>query len=169
MMLTTRRSLDSCARPGVTLVRFDEVCSIHPGQHILEVDYNRRGVGWPYLTGPADFGRDAPNISRWTEKPKTWCEPGDVLVTVKGAGVGKVNLAPAERTAIGRQLMAIRPRVDRLSQLYLYFPVAKTRGFRAGKALQGVLNAAKRRDGLEATGGAVQQFQKNHRKKKGMA
>ena len=47
----------------------------------------------------------------------------------------------------------------------LYFPVAKNAGFRVGKALRGMLNAAKRRGGLEATGGAVQPCQRKHRKK----
>jgi type I restriction enzyme S subunit len=106
---------------GWRWVRLGEVCSIHPGQHVLETDYNRNGIGIGYLTGPADFGERCPHITKWTEKPKAWCEPGDVLVTVKGAGVGKTNLAPDEKVAIGRQLMAIRPVVGQADQLYIYY------------------------------------------------
>jgi len=42
------------------------------------------------LDGPADFGVTKPAITKWTEKPRVLCEPIDVLVTVKGAGVGKM-------------------------------------------------------------------------------
>lgn len=101
-------------------IRLGSVCSIHPGQHITGGDYNSNGQGIGYLTGPADFGPLYPTVTRWTESPKAWAEPGDVLLTVKGAGVGKVNLAPAERVAIGRQLMAIRPDPAQLDQRYLY-------------------------------------------------
>jgi hypothetical protein len=70
---------------------------VHPGQHVLESDYNRGSIGVGYLTGPADFGLMYPSVTKWTNKAKAWCEPGDILVTVKGAGVGKANLAPEER------------------------------------------------------------------------
>jgi type I restriction enzyme, S subunit len=100
--------------------KIGEVCSVNPGQHILEADYNRNRIGIGYLTGPADFGDTYPSITKWTEKPKAWSMPGDVLVTVKGAGVGKANLAPNERVAIGRQLMAIRPNSEILDQTFLY-------------------------------------------------
>jgi type I restriction enzyme S subunit len=105
---------------GWRLAQLGEVCSVHPGQHILETDYNSCGDGIGYLTGPADFGAKWPTVQRWTRKPKAWCEPGDVLVTVKGAGVGKANLAPSERVAIGRQLMAIRPKPGTADQFFLY-------------------------------------------------
>jgi len=112
-----------------------EVCSVHPGQHVLEPDYNRNSIGIGYLTGPADFGGLYPSVTKWTEKPKAWCEPSDVLVTVKGAGVGKVNLAPRERVAIGRQLMAIRPKPDALDQMFLYRVVITHFGELKGDAL----------------------------------
>ena len=103
-----------------TVVRLRKCATIHAGQHILENDYNSRGEGIGYLTGPADFGATVPEIRRWTKLPKAWAHGGDVLITVKGAGVGKTNLAPAERVAIGRQLMAIRPG-EMLSQVYLFY------------------------------------------------
>ncbi len=106
---------------GWRWVRLGEICTVHPGQHILESDYNRNFRGIGYLTGPADFGRSSPTISKWTEKPKAWSEPGDVLVTVKGAGVGKINLSPKERVAIGRQLMAVRPTSDGPTRQFLFW------------------------------------------------
>jgi len=44
-------------------------------------------------------------------------------VAVKGAGVGKSNLAPSEQVAIGRQLMAIRPKPELIDQIFLYHVV----------------------------------------------
>lgn len=105
---------------GWRCVRLGEVCSVHPGQHILESDYNRESIGIGYLTGPADFGLMYPSVTKWTNKPKAWCEPGDILVTVKGAGVGKANLAPEERVAIGRQLMAVRPKRGVADRRFIY-------------------------------------------------
>jgi type I restriction enzyme S subunit len=43
------------------------------------------------------------------------------LLTVKGAGVGKINYASDYEVAIGRQLMAIRPNPVKLDQQFLYF------------------------------------------------
>lgn len=85
------------------LVRLRNVCRVVAGQHILESDYNRIRNGIGYLTGPADFGIRQALVTKWTEDPKTFCEPGDILVTVKGAGVGKLNFAPDERAACAEQ------------------------------------------------------------------
>lgn len=106
---------------GWRWVSLGEVSLIISGQHILESDYNRNGRGIGYLTGPADFGPNMPTITKWTEWPKVCCEPSDVLVTVKGAGVGKVNLSPIEPVAIGRQLMAIRADKVVLDMFFLYY------------------------------------------------
>ena len=77
------------------------------GQHIEAALYNGDGIGTPYLTGPDDFGDHSPVIKKWTLTPRKLAKSGDVLVTVKGAGVGKCNLGCD--AAIGRQLMALRP------------------------------------------------------------
>jgi type I restriction enzyme S subunit len=101
-------------------VKLGEVATVISGQHILESDYNRFGHGIGYLTGPADFGATKPAITKWTETPKVLCEPMDVLVTVKGAGVGKINLSPDVPVAIGRQLMAVRGHHGSIDTLFLY-------------------------------------------------
>lgn len=91
-----------------SMARIRDVCSVISGQHIDSADYNteRRGIG--YLTGPSDFGSTSPVISKWTEKPKVTAKAGDVLVTVKGSGVGSVNVLVEGEVAISRQLMAVR-------------------------------------------------------------
>jgi len=99
------------------IVSLGDVCTVIAGQHITSHLYNNDGVGVPYLTGPADFGVVKPVISKWTELPKVFASDQDVLLTVKGNGVGKSNLGT--NAAIGRQLMALRPG-ERLDQSYLY-------------------------------------------------
>jgi type I restriction enzyme S subunit len=78
------------------------------GQHLLAHEHNAVGRGIPYLTGPSDFGEKNPIPTRWTEQPKVTAKPGDILITVKGSGVGKTNVLVDQPTAISRQLMAIR-------------------------------------------------------------
>jgi type I restriction enzyme M protein len=85
-----------------------KLCTLVSGQHIDKEDYNTVGRGMPYLTGPSDFGLISPKITRWTETPKVTAIAGDVVVTVKGSGVGSVNLLDAKKIAISRQLMAVR-------------------------------------------------------------
>lgn len=97
-----------------------EIASIIPGRHLAESQHNRTGKGVPYLTGPSDFGNTVATASRWSDSPDVMCEPGDVLVTVKGNGVGRTNYAPSEKSCIGRQLMAIRavPSVSKSEYLF---------------------------------------------------
>ena len=85
-----------------------EVCKLVSGQHIEAKDYNTESRGIGYLTGPSDFGVVHPVVSKWTEHPKVNAIRGDILITVKGSGVGKINLLDQEEVAISRQLMAVR-------------------------------------------------------------
>jgi type I restriction enzyme S subunit len=78
-------------------VRFGEVIELISGQHIAQSDYNGRSEGIPYLTGPADFGDLHPIITKWTARPKVKAVNGDILITVKGAGLGKLR----ERSTVG--------------------------------------------------------------------
>jgi type I restriction enzyme, S subunit len=88
--------------------KLGELCQLISGQHIEAKDYNTEGRGVGYLTGPSDFGLVNPVISKWTEHPKIKAKSGDVLITVKGSGVGKINLLDKDEVAISRQLMAVR-------------------------------------------------------------
>lgn len=96
----------------------DEVCDLISGQHIDASDYNHEEVGIGYLTGPSDFGHRYPIVTKWTEKPKRTAREGDILITVKGSGVGSVNIMNCEELAISRQLMAIRTRSIPLDYLF---------------------------------------------------
>ena len=89
-------------------IALGDVCTLIAGQHIDKDDYNTNALGIGYLTGPSDFGDVFPEFEKWTTTPKVIAQEGDILITVKGSGLGKVNLLSAFRAAIGRQLMAIR-------------------------------------------------------------
>lgn len=95
------------------------LCEIICGQHLNPEEQTDSGI--PYMTGPADFRERIAVPSRFTNIARALAQPGDVLLTVKGAGVGKVNLAPVIPAAIGRQLYAIRPNSQRLDQNYLFY------------------------------------------------
>lgn len=95
-----------------------KICELISGQHIDAKAYNveKKGVG--YLTGPSDFGLLNPVVTKWTEHPKRMAKRGDILITVKGSGVGKINLLDVEEVAISRQLMAVRATITDVSYLY---------------------------------------------------
>lgn len=131
---------------GWRWAKLEQICSVHPGQHVLEAYYNREKVGIGYLTGPDDFGEMFPSITKWTENAKAWCQPGDILVTVKGAGVGKSNLAPEDKVAIGRQLMAVRPKTDTVDQFFLYNYIVLQLSDLRKKAMGSTVPGLSRRD-----------------------
>jgi type I restriction enzyme S subunit len=95
-------------KKGWPIKTLGDVCQLISGQHIDAKDYNTESRGVGYLTGPSDFGPLHPVITKWTEHPKVKAKRGDVLITVKGSGVGKINLLDEDEVAISRQLMAVR-------------------------------------------------------------
>jgi len=103
------------------IIRLGECIDLISGQHLRKNEQNDQGEGIPYLTGPADFGKVNPIAKRWTSHQKAISEKNDILITVKGAGVGKTNILGLEKAAIGRQLMAIRPIV--VYQKYVYLMI----------------------------------------------
>ena len=93
---------------GWEYARLGSCIELISGQHLGQEEQNVKGEGLPYLTGPADFGEINPIATRWTTMTKVIAEKNDILITVKGAGVGKSNILSLDKAAIGRQLMAIR-------------------------------------------------------------
>lgn len=106
---------------GWAFVKVRDIADLISGQHILAENYNDNNDGIPYLTGPADFSFKYPIISKWTTKPKAIAHKDDVLLTVKGAGVGKTNILNIDKAAISRQLMAVRGAVLNHHYLFYYF------------------------------------------------
>ena len=96
---------------GWEFVRFGQVIELVSGQHLGPDEYfeSARDGAIPYLTGPADFGETYPRPTRFTHERRATSIEGDILLTVKGSGVGKTNFVNQQEFAISRQLMAIRP------------------------------------------------------------
>ena len=90
------------------MTRLGDVAELISGQHVNAEHVNSAGIGNPYLTGPSDFDAGKPRATKWTKHGKAFCEPGDILITVKGSGCGTMAIAD-RRYVISRQLMAIRP------------------------------------------------------------
>ncbi|TGU71521.1 restriction endonuclease subunit S [Geomonas terrae] len=88
------------------------------GQHLSPDEYNTLHDGIPYITGPAEFKDSRPCPCKWTNERRSIARTGDILITVKGSGVGKTARCDLEELAISRQLMAIRP-LGHVNSVYL--------------------------------------------------
>jgi type I restriction enzyme S subunit len=88
--------------------RLGDVIHLVSGQHLQPNEYSReKQSGPPYITGPADFGQNGLLIRRYAIVRKAVALKGQILLTVKGAGVGKTATCNVPEVAISRQLMAI--------------------------------------------------------------
>lgn len=103
---------------GRVWIALGRIVKLVSGQHLSPDEYNTRQDGIPYITGPAEFKDRRPSPSKWTHERRAVARAGDVLITVKGSGVGKTALCDLEELAISRQLMAIRALAD-LDRSYL--------------------------------------------------
>jgi|SRR5690554_177103 len=79
------------------------------GLHLAPDEYADTGE-IPYFTGPSDFSNELTSVSKWTVRGANAGRAGDILITVKGNGVGELLYQLLDEVAIGRQLMAVRPR-----------------------------------------------------------
>jgi type I restriction enzyme, S subunit len=95
-------------RQGWEVARLGGIIHLVSGQHLQPNEYSdKQGSGPPYITGPADFGADGLNITRYALVRKAVAEKGQILLTVKGAGVGKTAICDVPEVGISRQLMAL--------------------------------------------------------------
>jgi type I restriction enzyme, S subunit len=88
--------------------RLGDVIQLLSGQHLQPGEYSeQKDGGLPYITGPADFGKNGLVITRHALVKKAIAKKGQILLTVKGAGVGKTAICNLPEVAISRQLMAM--------------------------------------------------------------
>lgn len=129
------------ALPGSwTWTRLGDCIALISGQHLIPQEYNEESSGIPYLTGPAEFGHLSPMPTRWTHLRKAIALKGDIVLTVKGAGVGKINLVTSPELAISRQLMAIRSFITDKCYVYIYLQniAEKFQSLTTGIAIPGI-------------------------------
>ncbi len=79
------------------------------GQSPAGETYNADGIGKPLLNGPTEFTERFPIKIQWTTSPTKLCQPGDILICVRGSSTGRMNIANDEY-CIGRGLASIRYR-----------------------------------------------------------
>jgi type I restriction enzyme, S subunit len=93
---------------GWAVTRLGSIITLIGGQHLQPNEYTAvSGAGLPYITGPADFDGTGLRITRYALKRKAVARIGQLLLTVKGAGVGKTTICTVPEVAISRQLMAL--------------------------------------------------------------
>lgn len=96
------------------------------GLHLSPDDYGSSGLV-PYFTGPSDFTNDVIDFEKWTNKTANCAIKHDVLITVKGSGVGELWYLQLPSVAMGRQLMAIRSVSCSSYFLFQYLKTQKSR------------------------------------------
>ena len=84
-----------------------KVITLVSGMHLSPDEYGDSG-SLPYFTGPSDFTNNKTEISKWTSESTNQATKDDVLITVKGNGVGELWYLLIPDVSMGRQLMAIR-------------------------------------------------------------
>ncbi|MBA6257453.1 MULTISPECIES: restriction endonuclease subunit S [unclassified Colwellia] len=105
---------------GWELCRLGHLINLVSGQHLKPSEYSEIELekGVPYITGPAEFGEKHPQYSKYTTERRALAKSGDILITCKGAGLGKLNRAN-KTIAISRQLMAIQPIFVEIDYIHL--------------------------------------------------
>ncbi|WMJ72141.1 restriction endonuclease subunit S [Cytophagaceae bacterium ABcell3] len=89
--------------------RLGEVVELISGQDLNPSQYSdQKTDGLPYLTGASNFNNGNVILNRWTKSPRSVAYKGDLLVTCKGSGIGKMATLEAKKVHIARQIMAIR-------------------------------------------------------------
>ena len=90
-------------------VRLGSIITLISGQDFPPSGYNDRQDGIPYITGASNMDNGKLIVNRWTPSPSSIALQGDLLITCKGAGVGKMALMDIPKAHVARQIMAIRP------------------------------------------------------------
>ena len=98
--------------------RLSQIMTLFSGQDLDPSRYNNEGIGIPYITGASNLEDGKVVINRWTDSPTTHATDGDLLITCKGSGVGKMAWCDICDAHIARQIMALRC-VDGLLSGYL--------------------------------------------------
>ena len=108
---------------GWTWCRFSEVIELFSGQDLTPDKYSDIPQGIPYITGASNLENGCVIVNRWTSSATTHATIGDLLLTVKGSGVGKMAICDIEDAHIARQIMALRCR-NGIMQEYLRIVVS---------------------------------------------
>ena len=102
-----------------TMSRLGDCGEVVMGQSPPGASYNQAWVGHPLINGPTEFTDLHPIKLQWTTKPARLCEPGDLLICVRGSSTGRTNYAD-DTYAIGRGVAAIRAKGENCTKYVSY-------------------------------------------------
>jgi type I restriction enzyme S subunit len=86
--------------------RLSDIANIEMGTSPPGSTYNSIGKGVPLVNGPTEFTERFPVKMQWTTQPTKICEPGDILLCVRGSSTGRINISN-DHYCIGRGVAAI--------------------------------------------------------------
>ncbi|MGN6341118.1 MAG: restriction endonuclease subunit S [Flavisolibacter sp.] len=110
--------------------RLGKLMKLISGLHLGPSEYNKSGKGTPYFTGPTDYTNCFNELTKWTNKKGALAKANDVLITVKGSGVGSMHYLSLPQVAIGRQIMAIRDDENSCTSFIYHYLLQKEYQFR---------------------------------------
>ena len=108
---------------GWSWCHYSDVIELYSGQDLTPDRYNDVGNGIPYIIGASNLEHGKVIINRWTATPTTHATIGDLLLTVKGSGVGKMAFCNIADAHIARQIMALRC-TNAITPQYLYIAIS---------------------------------------------
>lgn len=130
-------------------VQLLKICTLISGQHLSPEQYDENQNELPYFTGPSDYTNNVDKLNKWSLVDSKFAECGDILITVKGSGVGEMMMLSLPRVAMGRQLMAIRNKFD-TDNRFIYFRLLKNRNLFQALASGNMIPGLSRSDILQS-------------------
>nr|WP_269468727.1 restriction endonuclease subunit S [Alteromonas sp. ASW11-130] len=124
------------------------VCELISGQHLSPDEYVNSPTDTPYFTGPSDFTNSESELSKWSLVHAKVAINNDILITVKGSGVGEMMLLKLPKVAMGRQLMAIRSKAVNDIR-FIYFRLSKNKKLYEALASGNMIPGLSRQDILQ--------------------
>lgn len=92
---------------GWEWTRLSQLITLYSGQDLIPSRYNDEGKGIPYITGASNLENKRVIVNRWTESPTTHALQGDLLLTCKGSGVGKMAWCDIDDAHIARDRKSV--------------------------------------------------------------
>lgn len=88
------------------------------GVDLKPTEYFSNSSGLPYITGASNFVSGRILINRFTSEKYANSNEGDILLTCKGT-IGEIALNDIGKIHVARQIMAIKPFIDKHFLVYL--------------------------------------------------
>ena len=109
---------------GWVWCKLGSIITLKSGQDLKPSEYSdKEDFGLPYITGASNLLNEKVVINRWTNAPRSIAKKGDLLITCKGSGVGKMGWLNVDSAHIARQIMAIDTYISPLNFIKIIMDV----------------------------------------------